>query len=855
MKITKKDNSEFKRSLKNAKNEEDIQSAYKRIFQKRYVDGDSEAVMNNQHGSDGYIHTHGLVLSLRMLMEFKTGTLLTEVTTRARIIAQVVYYLKRFKENGDELPNVIFSGDEEEMFVVYAPVLYRYLEEEYDWSIAPSSAGILNTDLLRKLIDDPSLSSFVFDVRTPNFDINDVLNAIDSLVLNDGTIYKIRVNEANLRVVFEEFVRMLFSEVRKTKTNFNPKKNSHLLVQIFVQSILGNPDIYPIPTKKNTLRLPDGNEVKLDTTAYSAFFSRYERQYTLAEKDIIKSIADRLIEESERRYSGDFWTPSVWANEAHKMIEQELGSNWREEYVVWDPACGTKNLTRDYQFKELYSSTLFQEELNLGEVYNKDSKSFQYDFLNDDIDIHPNINLFDLKMPNELFETLKEDKPIVFFANPPYATANDAGSKGTSKQGNAQTEINLKMKNENAGQASQQLYAQFFYRVLSLKKTFNLSNVHIAFFSKPLFLNGGQYWKKFNDIFFKEFQFKQGMLLKSGEFSDVTNIWAVTFSIYSLRDTPVKNFEKEFEMSVKQLTDTGIEKNDVKIIKMVDSDKNLSNWLREPTKNRKDFKNTPYPQFSSIFNVNEAKGHRGKLLNDAFGYFVSVANNVYNSQRDVVIYSGSAYKANGVSIVKENFERVAVTFAARKSITHTWLNDNDNFKAPSEEVIGTDEWAEFVNDCIIYSLFNVSASYQSSQDNILYNDEYYEITNEMFYMSKEQIRRLAEKNYLNQIEEQMRFQRDERYVYSLIRDRVLSKEAHDVYEFAVILTERAFEYRDVVHLEHPEWGVNRWDAGFYQTYKIVNMYKISGWDEFRKYFKILERKIEQKVYDFGILTR
>src|SRR5699024_4740428 len=118
-------------------------------------------------------------------------------------------------------------------------------------------------------------------------------------------------------------------------------------------------------------------------------------------------------------------------------------------------------------------------------------------------------------------------------------------------------------------------------------------------------------------------------------------------------------------------------------------------------------------------------------------------------------------------------------------------------------------------------------------------------------MSKAHIKQLAEENYLNQIEEQLRFQREERYVYTLIRDRVFSEEAQKVYDTAVTLTERAFEYRDIVHLEHPEWSVKRWDAGFYQTYKIINKYKIEGWEKFREYFKMLERKIEEKVYDFG----
>ncbi|MCG9836436.1 hypothetical protein LHK28_07090 [Staphylococcus argenteus] len=130
-KITKKDNQEFKRSLKNFKNESDIENAYKRIFQKRYIDGNPNATLHNTYGSDGFLRSGDLVLALRMLMEFKQNLDLLKVSSRARIIAQVIYYLKQFELNGEELPNVIFSGDEDEMFVVYAPVLYDYLKKRF----------------------------------------------------------------------------------------------------------------------------------------------------------------------------------------------------------------------------------------------------------------------------------------------------------------------------------------------------------------------------------------------------------------------------------------------------------------------------------------------------------------------------------------------------------------------------------------------------------------------------------------------------------------------------------------------------------------------------------------------------
>ncbi|HDG9307486.1 TPA: hypothetical protein PBW52_001808 [Staphylococcus aureus] len=92
-------------------------------------------------------------------------------------------------------------------------------------------------------------------------------------------------------------------------------------------------------------------------------------------------------------------------------------------------------------FDNLYCSTLYQEELNISNDYNQNPKSFQYDFLNDDININPESNPYEIKMPIELFESLKQNKPFIFLANPPYATANNAGSKGTSKKSVAITEI------------------------------------------------------------------------------------------------------------------------------------------------------------------------------------------------------------------------------------------------------------------------------------------------------------------------------------------------------------------------------------------------------------------------------
>lgn len=113
------------------------------------------------------------------------------------------------------------------------------------------------------------------------------------------------------------------------------------------------------------------------------------------------------------------------------MLEDELGKKWRDEFIVWAPACGMPNLTRGNRFKDgnLFCLTLYQEDLRVADSYNKGATKFQYDFLSDGMQIHePGVTAEDvlamarngeLKIPVELVEALYAKKPIVFFGNPP----------------------------------------------------------------------------------------------------------------------------------------------------------------------------------------------------------------------------------------------------------------------------------------------------------------------------------------------------------------------------------------------------------------------------------------------------
>ena len=127
-------------------------------------------------------------------------------------------------------------------------------------------------------------------------------------------------------------------------------------------------------------------------------------------------------------------------------------------------------------------------------------------------------------MPSSLFNALiaasKQNKRVVFYTNPPYGTANNFGKFGTSKASIARSKINLIMKNNGCGKASQQLYAQFMYRTMKIIKDFNLKNSYICFFTNARFLTGADYWEKFNNQFFSQFTLVKGNIFSAGEFSD-----------------------------------------------------------------------------------------------------------------------------------------------------------------------------------------------------------------------------------------------------------------------------------------------------------------------------------------------
>lgn len=575
--------------------------------------------------------------------------------------------------------------------------------------------------------------------------------------------------------------------------------------------------------------------------------------------------ADRLINDDDRRKTGDFWTPLIWAKRADKLLKKVIGKDYKDNALVWDCACGAKNLTRQFEYKHLYSSTLYQSELDLGRNYNTDSPAFAYDFLNDDVEktIANTPNFDDWKLPNSLLNELTtNNKPIVFFTNPPYGTTGLLKRNSLSKKDVGKTKINQYMKKQDYGRATQQLYAQFFARVIKMVDDFNLRDAYLAFFSNSRYFNGGEYWEKFNKHLFTTFELKKAILLPASEFNDTSKNWSITFAVYKLNRRPDFDFKKmtntlPIEVSKATQNTASIVQTGTKTIKPIYPENALSDWMKAPIRNRKydTYPNGSYPHLSSALNASKGKLPAGKLYKDAIGYLMNSANNVVEGTLNggVWIINSTAYHKPGMNIMPENFERAIVNFSARRSITPNWINSQDNFKAPNTH---SSLYQEYVADSLVFSLFDV-ASNQASYRNPAWSNTGIKgrFINQWFWLSRDYVLNVTKNCQQLLPVYQDLLNDDNRLIANKLAQTKLSKEAEDVLKFANLVWEDTLFKRPLLWNKYPKYYLQAWDAGWYQVKKINKIYRSKHYADFQQAFSILKSKLAKNVYLLGMLNK
>ena len=228
-------------------------------------------------------------------------------------------------------------------------------------------------------------------------------------------------------------------------------------------------------------------------------------------------------------------------------------------------------------------------------------------------------------------------------------------------------------------------------------------------------------------------------------------------------------------------------------------------------------------------------------------------NRVEKNEKECAFLS-SMYSGNiGVVVDNSNFNKCVNLFTARKSIKPNWFNMKDEYYAPNEQ---HEDYQQFANDSVIYSIFN-NRSYQSSLRQVTYKDQLWDIKNEFFWLSKEEMMNLANDINYTELYNDARTDNN-RYVHNLLfgEENIyeqLSPDAKLVLDKATELTRMSMTMRS--HFADDHNHLNSWDAGYAQLKLVWKKYFPEEFKEFRQLYKNLEDRMRPLVYELGFLLK
>ena len=830
--------------------------------------GNTDGIIQSAYLETSLSYTDAVYIEFFMLLECKLDQSFRDTKFTAGVLLQVICYLKQMQDRGDVLPKVIVIGSKVNCFAISTNALSPYIARDIDGYKAASMAYKYNTALIQELIDSPKIQEelYIYDI-TPDFDIKDLIREVTSIV--QGNNLKLSLDPNSVARAFDYFSMYVLKDGSKIDPRLQQK--------YFLQLILNADDNDFLPEKDKAYI--DGQKVNIDGRAFRSFQAIYKvtEPYTSDEEKRITATADRLIEDADRRRRGDFYTPTIWVDEAHKLISKHLGASWRDEFVVWDCACGTKNLTRDYNFKELYSSTLIEGDLAISAKYNVSGTprnelgcAFQYDFLNDDVDefealaqiksIKGIITLDDIKAANlklyakapKLLESLCAGKKLLFFINPPYGTSANykklSGTADSHKDGISTNAIRDCMSDANIGLAQRNLYNQFIYRITLIQQLF-MGQVKLALFSPVEFLtaSGSKSWR---DYLRDRLEFKGGFIIPANSFASVSDNWAIAFSLFS-----EGSLAPTFVYDVLTVESASVQSLGIKTFYNLDDKTSAASWIRD-TKTKSKSKDGVW--LTSALNVSEKAGCA--ILDGAIGSNMNNCNRVYENNRMVALFSGISSNSASFCVTTENLLRVCANFTARRLITGqycTWINCRDEYMIPD---VTHSAYKRFEADSIIFSLFNTQ-SFQSSLRWIDYNGSRWNIKNEFFWLPASFMLNLARTGTINKAVEDdvILYGTEERYVCKQLAlpeiQANLSDTAKAVLAKATELVVKTFPFRKDFGFNHPEYKIFTWDAGWYQIKGILKEYLPDDLKEFNELYKTFSDELRPLVYDLGFLYK
>ena len=745
-----------------------------------------------------------------IFFEFKTDENFKNTHALAKTVAQALYYAKRLYSGEDPRPLSPYISVVTKDFGAYfeTNTFFDFYSNQnrYDWALPPSSpCKILVSDLTNSKI---ITNAIIYDFENVSDEIKFVTN-IERIRKKTSTFAKKIITPNNFDAIFN-YWKSLFGDA---------VKNSHKPSEYFITDIEG--DKSEIIGSKVVFHMTDGKKIykPIDIDAYKAFWSQYEK---IRNHDTIISVRqrmDRMTEENLRRFTGEFYTPKLFADKAVEYLQKTVGDWWKDEnFRLWDMAAGTGNLEFSLPEKSLakcYISTLNKDEAAYCAKTFSAATCFQYDFLNNDTD----------KLPENLREDLANPNiKWIIFINPPYVTANNNKSDNVNKDGVSMTRIKKLMTAEKLGKTSQELFTQFIYRI---SKDFSNRTAYLGIFSTLKYINAEAEQKLRDKVF--RYKFERGFVFNANNFNGCTGQFPIGFLIWNL-SKHISLEEQEIKLEVWENYKNILVRPGLKILRPVRAEEFLNKWVKRFPSTKK------FPPMSSALKIAAENKNRNDRIAENFLAGLMVKGNDFLNQNSTALLSAPYASHAGFSITPENFEEAMIVHMVRRLPKATWLNDRDQFLQPNKPLS-----REFIVDSVIWSLFSASNQTASLRD-VEYEGEIYQIRNNFYPFEVSEVKSWE----CTSPAIRMRIARatEDRFAAKWLKNnRIdLSSEALAVLKAGKEIYKRF--YLELERLDVERWKITDWDAGWYQIRMSLGI-SID--------LSELSKKLEPQIYELGFL--
>lgn len=790
---------------------------------------------------DAYIKALGLKGVSRNLIDIQTNEIWFEAKMGGKesiyaMFTQLLHYVQDALNKGEYVPPFLCVIDSVKAAIMRTEDVLPFLQQKtIKWGKSASHYTQEALDAVSGFIGTHFVS-FRIDTHEEEF-IKTVKGAIMT-----GKIIRTQITPANLKSVFDKWVRMIGREIQNLPED---KYNLLFFADIMSDGTVSTHENLPaqlIHRNGKPSFLLNGTMYELGNhEGYRRFWAIYDRPPKEEYRNYLLERRDSLIPLDERQFKGAFYTPLNVVEKAYDYLRDTLGENWQKEYIVWDMCCGVGNLETKHAYpRNLYMSTLDQSDVDvmLATKTAVRAERFQYDYLNDDIadDGTIDYNLTN-KLPQSLRKAIKDAKDgkpgakkILVLINPPYgettnATNSSQGNEAKNKKGIKRTkwaEVGM----HEYGKSSNELYLQFLARIAK-----EIPNATLAMFSTLKYINA-----QASEDFRLNWNARilSGFVVHSKAFDGVRGDFPIGFLIWK---TDNREGAKRTPITVVscEAFNKDVEPVGQKNFYNLPEETYLSRWIQRPKSNSEKC----VPLTNSITPPQGLRSdQRGtKWSEEAVGYMVTGVNDPQH-QKYITLLSSGASMGHGMYVNEKNLRQCAIYFTMTKIIRPTWLNDRDQFLQPTGDLT-----EEFANDCLVWMLFNGSNN-TASADGLEWNGRTWSIVNHFIPYTEDEV------------DASGRFESD--FLVRYMEDLEFSDEAKAVLDAGRELWKSFFSMNDEYSVRE-KYKLNRPDVGWYQIRNALRERNESGnypkvdFIPFENAYLQLTNKLRPMVYELGFL--